>query len=75
MNRDRMNIFILLIPCLVLSTTGCATLTQIFDNGAGAGAQFRCSNVFISGRSVQSVEEQEACLECRMGDLGALWRA
>ena len=72
MHPEGRRIFVLLVVCGAFATTGCSVLTDLFSIGAGSKGQLLCSNVFISGRSVDSVLEQEACLECRMGDLGGL---
>jgi CubicO group peptidase (beta-lactamase class C family) len=72
MRQKGTRIFVLLVVFGAFVTTGCSVLTDLFSIGAGSKAQLLCSNVFTSGRSVESVLEQEACLECRMGDIGAL---
>ncbi len=72
MNRNGTKILVLFTLGLMCSTTGCSDLADLIDMGAGSEAQFLCSNVFISGRSAQSVLEQEGNLGERMGDIGAL---
>jgi len=72
MNRNWTKPLLLFVPCLMLTTAGCAQITSLFDIAAGASASLLCSNVFISERTVESVLEQEACLDCRMPGVGAL---
>jgi hypothetical protein len=72
MNRSGSKILVLFALFALFSSTGCTALEDLFDAGAGAQAQFICSNVFISGRTMQSVFDQEGNLEERMGEIGAL---
>lgn len=72
MHCNGKKIIVLLALCALLSSTGCSALGDLIDMGAGSEAQFLCSNVFISGRSAQSVLDQEGNLGERMGDIGAL---
>ncbi len=72
MRRKGIKGLVLFAFCAIVTTTGCSTINELIDMGAGSEAQFLCSNVFISGRSPQSVFDQEGNLEARMGDIGAL---
>jgi CubicO group peptidase (beta-lactamase class C family) len=72
MHRNGTKILVLFALGLMCSTTGCSDLVDLIDMGAGSEAQFLCSNVFISGRTAQSVFDQEGNLGERMGDIGAL---
>ena len=72
MQRIGTKVLVLFALCVMFSSTGCNDLADLIDMGAGSEAQFLCSNVFISGRSAQSVLDQEGNLEDRMGEIGAL---
>ena len=72
MSRKGTKILVLFALGMMFATTGCNDLADLVDMGAGSEAQFLCSNVFISGRSPQSVFDQEGNLGERMGDLGAV---
>ncbi len=71
--RHKGSLTILLFAlCVMFSNTACNEVAVLVDMGAGSEAQFLCSNVFISGRTPQSVLDQEGNLADRMGDIGGL---
>ena len=72
MHRNGTKILVLLALGVMFATTGCNDLADLVEMGAGSEAQFLCSNVFISGRSAQSIFDQEGNLGDRMGDIGAM---
>jgi hypothetical protein len=72
MKRRPAKAVVLLAFFLFLPNTGCQVLEDLIDGGAGSEAQFLCSNVFISGRSPESVLDQEGNLPERIGEAGEL---
>ena len=60
------------VLAFIFSLIGCQKLETAMSVGAGSKTKFLCSNVFISGRTPESVLKEEACNATR--DIGILGR-